>query len=410
MNEAEAAYGRLSLIALAQGLALGLAWAIVAPFLRELGYTGTEYGAMGGSAVLTSSLLTIASGILSDVFGAKPLALIGILGASASLQLIASGEKLLVAAGFMAQGASMGLGMTAWTTLVSRSVDDSKLHYAMSYVQSASTFGVAIGSFLGFVPVAYSRHTGIPLVEAYSLTLRVAGVLVLLSAPLILGVKERRSRKGGASRPGLRDARRMLRGKFLVLATVNIMVGFGAAMSIHNIDYYFAAKYGITSAELGGILGLQQIVMALLMRFMPSLADRYGGLLRIYLSVTIPSIPLLIAMTLTNNLTLAASLYIIRSILMNVANPLYTAKALSLVPLELRGSASGVLSLSWSLPASAGRAVGGYLLDINVELPLRLTALIYTTSLTFLAHKFRDELRRKSIIQYYSRVNIVIRR
>ncbi len=397
LNEAEASYGRLSLIALAQGLAMGLAWAIVAPFLRELGYTGTEYGAMGGSAVLTSSLLTIASGILSDVFGAKPLALIGILGASASLQLIASGEKLLVAAGFMAQGASMGLGMTAWTTLVSRSVDDSKLHYAMSYVQSASTFGVAIGSFLGFAPVAYSRHTGIPLVEAYSLTLRVAGVLVLLSAPLILGVKERRStREGRTSRPGLRDARRMLRGKFLVLATVNIMVGFGAAMSIHNIDYYFAAKYGITSAELGGILGLQQIVMALLMRFMPGLADRYGGLLRIYLAVTTPSIPLLIAMTLTNNLTLAASLYIIRSILMNVANPLYTAKALSLVPLELRGSASGILSLSWSLPASAGRAVGGYLLDLNVELPLRLTALIYTTSLTFLAYKFRDELGRRA--------------
>ncbi|MCE4621469.1 MAG: MFS transporter [Desulfurococcales archaeon] len=397
MNEAEASYGRLSLIALAQGLAMGLAWAIVAPFLRELGYTGTEYGAMGGSAVLTSSLLTIASGILSDVFGAKPLALIGILGASASLQLIASGEKLLVAAGFMAQGASMGLGMTAWTTLVSRSVDDSKLHYAMSYVQSASTFGVAIGSFLGFAPVAYSRHTGIPLVEAYSLTLRVAGVLVLLSAPLILGVKERRStREGRTSRPGLRDARRMLRGKFLVLATVNIMVGFGAAMSIHNIDYYFAAKYGITSAELGGILGLQQIVMALLMRFMPGLADRYGGLLRIYLAVTTPSIPLLIAMTLTNNLTLAASLYIIRSILMNVANPLYTAKALSLVPLELRGSASGILSLSWSLPASAGRAVGGYLLDLNVELPLRLTALIYTTSLIFLAYKFRDELGRRA--------------
>jgi hypothetical protein len=59
---------------------------------------------------------------------------------------------------------------------------------------------------------------------------------------------------------------------------------------------------------------------------------------------------------------------------------------------ELRGTASAFLSLSWTIPAGGGRAVGGWLLDIDLELPLRLTAVFYTIALTTLALAFREEL------------------
>ena len=75
---------------------------------------------------------------------------------------------------------------------------------------------------------------------------------------------------------------------------------------------------------------------------------------------------------------------------MNVANPLYNAFIMRLVPMELRGTASALLSLSWTIPAGIGRAVGGLLLDIDLELPLRLTALLYTIALAILAVFFHN--------------------
>ncbi|MCE4622247.1 MAG: hypothetical protein F7B19_02900, partial [Desulfurococcales archaeon] len=61
--------------------------------------------------------------------------------------------------------------------------------------------------------------------------------------------------------------------------------------------------------------------------------------------------------------------------------------------LELRGTASAFLSLSWTIPAGGGRAVGGWLLDKDLELPLRATAVFYTIALTILATVFKDEVR-----------------
>ncbi len=100
-------------------------------------------------------------------------------------------------------------------------------------------------------------------------------------------------------------------------------------------------------------------------------------------------------MTLVNDYFVASTLYLIRSILMNVSNPLYTAFALSLVPRDKRGIATSILNLSSRIPTGIGRAIGGWLLDIDYELPLRITALLYSISLTFLASCFKDYLRRK---------------
>lgn len=198
-----------------------------------------------------------------------------------------------------------------------------------------------------------------------------------------MGVKEVYRGEQGRSRNLLPRLRGFPHAFYLVIMAEAI-IGLGAAMSVHNIDYYFAAKYGVTSGELGTLFGAQQLVMAGLMFVLPGLADRAGGTVRLYLLLTSTSIPLLIGMTLTNDYLVAASLFLIRSILMNVANPLFTAFAMTLTPIEYRGVATSLLNLSWTLPAGVGRAVGGWLLDKDLELPLRLTALLYAVGLAII--------------------------
>ncbi len=384
-------YRRLIALALLGGATWGIVWSVLAPYLRALGYSGAEYGAMGGSAVVTGAVFTLAGGVLSDRLGARRVVAFGLAANALALTLIATGDKLLAAAGFLLNGAANGLSFTSQQALIARSERDERLHYAFSYVAAARTLGGAAGSFLGWAPVLASRSLGIDLVYAYRLTLHAAALLPLAAIPVALGIRE--------EFPGPSAGRASLRGllgfdrRFYIVAASNVLIGFGAAMSIHNIDYYFAAKYGVTSAELGSVFGGQQLVMAALMTRMPRLADRFRGPLRVYLAVSASSIPLLVAMTFTNDYYVAAGLYLVRSVLMNVANPLFNAFVMTLVPREKRGAASALLSLSWTLPAGGGRAVGGYLLDVDLELPLRVTALLYTLALAVIAASFPGETR-----------------
>ncbi|MCE4628157.1 MAG: MFS transporter, partial [Desulfurococcales archaeon] len=386
---------KLLALGMLNGAAWGLVWSVLAPYLRSLGYTGTEYGLMGGTAVFSGAVMTLVGGGLSDRVGARRVAAVGLLLQSAALFLISRGTFATVSAGFFLNGAANGLAFTSIQALVARSGRDEVLHYTFSYVSAMNTLGGAIGSFAGWAPVLAGRLLGVPIVEAYRWTIAASSLLPLISAPLALAIPEELGPSG--ERKGLREGLKYLRGRFARVAVANVLIGFGAAMSIHNIDYYFAAKYGVTSAQLGSIFGLQQLFMAILMTMMPRLADRAGGPLKVYLAVSYSSIPLLVAMTLTNSFAIASALYLVRSILMNVANPLFNAFVMRLVPREMRGTASALLSLSWTLPAGGGRAVGGYLLDINLELPLRLTAVLYTVALTYIALEFRDQLRSAEV-------------
>ena len=362
---------------------------MLAPYLRGLGYSGSMYGLLGSSAVFTGAFSTLVGGYLSDRVGSRPILAAGLLFQSMALALLSTGSVVLVAVGFMANGFGNGLAFTSWRALISRSGRDEELHYTFSYVSAASTFGGGIGSFLGWLPVLASRGLGLLLLEAYRYTLLLSSLSPLTAIAVAWGVREYR---GEASRGGRVRLRGAFTGRFYLIVAIEVAIGFGAAMSIHNIDYYFAAKYNVNSAQLGTVVGLQQLAMAALMLYMPRLSDRVGGPLRVYIAVSSASVPLLIAMTLTNNFLLAASLFLIRSVLMNVATPLFDAFVMRLVPRERRGIASSILSLSWTLPAGGGRAVGGWLLDKNLELPLRLTAAIYAAAIAALTAMFRDEL------------------
>lgn len=368
------------------GASFGLLLSVVAPYMYSLGFTGTQFGLVTSLSVASSLLATLASGYLSDALGARRVVSVGLLLRAAAAILIASGSTAIMALAFLVHGFAMGFTWSATSALIARSSDDSRLHYTFSYVAAASTLGAAAGSFSGFLPVALSGLLGLQLVDAYRLVIAGLAPLSLASVPLALATREIGVSRGGSNPLEAVRAFKAIK-PLRILVAFNVVVGFGAAMSIHNIGYYFVAKYGVTSAEIGLVTGLEQLAMAALMLVNPRIADRVGSPLKVYLALTSASIPLLIAMTLTSSFTMAAALFIVRTVLMNAANPLMEATVMRLVPRELRGNAGALMSLSFTLPASAGRAFGGALLDFNLELPLRATALLYAASIAFLAKR-----------------------
>ncbi|MET1128218.1 MAG: MFS transporter [Thermoproteota archaeon] len=371
----------------------GLLWSIYAPFLRAQGFSGTLYGVIGSVSVFSSIAGTLASGWISDKHGPRKAIIAGFVSSSAGAAVLSLGGLYPALAASVLTGFGGGAVWVAMAALVSKTAPDTELDRAFSYMNAASLFGGALGSFMGWLPVIYARVTGAPLLESYKLFLAVGAVILLaVTLPLYARVQEPRAEQAGAGKPS--DRGPVPWRTIYKLVLVELVIGFGAALSIHNIDYYFALKYGVTSAELGTTFGVQEAAMGVLTLYMPRFSRRVGGPLRAYLALTGSSLPLLVAMTFVNSFPVAAAMYIVRSILMNVASPLYQAFQMSLLPWGLRGRGSSLLGLAWQVPVGLGRSVGGALLDVNVELPLRLTALLYSIALSMLAAFFPDHLRR----------------
>ncbi|GBF09565.1 putative MFS transporter [Aeropyrum pernix] len=389
----------LLILAALNGLSFGVIVTVLAPYMYSAGFSGTEWGLLTSTATVTSIIFTLLSGPLSDALGARRVVAAGYIVKAASFTLLAVPSTMFMAAGFTLSGVSMGISWSATTALVARSGRDEMLHRSFTFFMASNMVGGALGSLMGIIPPLLSSITSLTLLEAYRATILLVAPLSLLQAGIALAVREEVSAEGRASiGPGelLRGFREAVSDRrFRLLILFNMVIGLGASMSIHNIAYYFAAKYGVTSAEIGVVNALEQVSMAVVAVGASRIAERVGSTLKVYITLTSLSVPLLVAMTLVDSYMVAAAIYVVRTVLMNAANPLLEALTMRVVPRERRGSASSILSLSFTLPATAGRAMGGALLDINLELPLRLTAAIYALALAhlYMRRRFLEEGR-----------------
>ena len=157
----------LLILAFLNGVTFGLLISVLAPFMYEAGFSGTEFGLLTSGSVASSIAATVLSGYLSDALGARRVLFAGYIVKALAFTLIASGNTALMAIGFLLQGISMGVSWSAGSALVSRSGRDETLHFTFSYFAAASTLGAALGSFSGGLPVAASKFLGVELLNAY---------------------------------------------------------------------------------------------------------------------------------------------------------------------------------------------------------------------------------------------------
>ncbi|WP_062662029.1 MFS transporter [Aeropyrum camini] len=291
----------LLLLAALNGLSFGVIVTVLAPYMYSAGFSGTEWGLLTSLATITSIVFTLLSGPLSDFLGARRVVAAGYVVKAASFTLLAVPDTMVMAAGFTLSGVSMGISWSASTALVARSGRDELLHRSFTFFMASNMVGGALGSLMGVLPPILASNTGLTLLQAYRATILLVAPLSLLQAGIALAVREAlsRGRAGvgvGDLMKGFKDA--LSDGRFRLLIIFNMIIGLGASMSIHNISYYFAAKYGVTSAEIGIVNALEQVSMAVVAVWASRLAERLGSTLKVYIGLTSLSVPLLVSMTL----------------------------------------------------------------------------------------------------------------
>ncbi len=368
-----------------------LFWVVQAPYLKCLGFTAIEYGLLGSVYAASVVCATLVVGWLTDRFRAKYLMITSLIIRSVSLMLYLPGAKLLIYVAAVINGVSAPISMIPTDVLISRLVEERRLEYGYSLIHALFLLGNSVGSYTGWVPELVSRLGILDIVTSYRYVIATSSISLPFLALLLVKIKEPNPQPiTSRTRNSLNGS--LPRDVLLVVAKLclaEVLIGLGASVSIRNISYYFILKYGVKSGELGTIYGIESLLMAILMIYLPSVSERIGSPLRTYCLVAMTSVPLLLGMTLVNSYVIASALFICRSVLMNAASPLFTAFEMRIIPPQHRGKASSMIRLADSVASIFGRGFGGYLMSLDLELPLRVTALLYATSLTYLLLTFR---------------------
>ncbi len=364
-----------------ESMLFSVVWVVYPPYLKILGFTASEYGLLGSLMGASSLLLTIVSGWLLD--RARACSLIGFSLLLGSLEFIflSTGNKILVYASALLGGACNALYFLSLDVLVSRIVSSQCYSRAYSYIYAFSQLGGAVGCYAGWIPQVAGEVAGNKLL-VYRWSILFIAFLLPALLPLLKKVGE--DKPLGKKGVDLKELKSILRGGIGVVVIAELIIGFGAAMSVHNMSYYFVLKYNVESGSLGTVYGFENLVMAGLMMLMPRISDFAGSPLKAYVSVSMTSVPLLLLITLVNNYAVAATLFIARTALMNAAYPLLTTVVMLMTKENARGRVLGTISFVREAVTIPGRYLGGCLMQRNLEAPLRITAVLYTVALMYM--------------------------
>jgi len=357
-------------------------WTVMAPYLRLVGFTPVDYGIFGAILTISGVASRFLGGFAVDRWNALQAISITYASFTASMLLIATGSKPLIMAGAAVMGAGQIYDLCMKVAL-SRMFPEDKYDEAFSQYSSLTLAGDGIGAFAGWIPYEVSKVLGMPIVEAYRWTIAVCGLASTTTIAMLWAAGFSRVR--GRARGLFEGLNRSVVLTALKISLIEAPLVLGSAIAIGNAYYYFVAKYGVQSNALGTIRGVQCIARAALTPVAPRIKKRIGGSAKTYALVSSTCIPLLIGITLVNSFPIAATLFIARMVVATMCAPLVSSLIMRLIPPDVRGRATSMIGLVSRGVRAFGRAVGGELMALNIELPFRVASVFYAASYALVA-------------------------
>ena len=348
------------------------------------GDVGLLLGVTGAAMVVTA----IPLGLLADRLGRKRVLIWGLLGLPVTLVVFAFTTDLptlLLAS--TAGGVSEGALLASWNALIADQTDANNRTpaFVLSFIVNAIMGG--IGMALPFVFPSLESLTGIDSVTMHNATFIVLAIVVFLS-PFAL-------------RHVLRDYHDVHKEKFALVpgkSRINLikftiptcLIGLGAGFIIPLVPTWLFLKFGVPDTFSGPMLALSGVTMALASIGCSALAMYYGSVKAIVLTQGFSTI-FMVAIPFVPGAALAATFYLGRATLMNMAGPLSDSFMMGVIAPEDRGVASAVDALVWRVPNSVTTVVGGAMLASGDYItPFLLAGVFYVVSIVIFFFFFKD--------------------
>lgn len=240
--------------------------------------------------------------------------------------------------------------------------------YLFSLNWTISTFMSVIGSLTGgFMPDTFNSLLGFQTgartgsAMGYRITLTLAITLILIGSIPYLLMKEQKSmqKQRVSTLLSLGNVQHPFRiAKFMIPTGI---IGFGAGFIVPLFSLFFKLKFAANAEQVGTIFALGNSTLAIGTFVAPTVARRIGKV-KAVVTCQYLSMPFIMFMTLAPNLPLAATSYLARGALMNMAGPINGAFQMEMVSEGERATTSGLMIMSDNIPRAITASISGALM------------------------------------------------
>ena len=365
-------------------------------YLKQGGLGEAFLGRLNSLGTIGSLALAIPAGILVTRLGSRKslalsCALIAVFGA---LQANALAPALLVILEIGVSASNMLYG-AAYNPEMMRSTDPRDRQVVFSLAFTVGTVMSVIASIVGgLLPRLAARFGASPL-AGLRVTLIVGAAFILASTAVFIRLREHPTGSdecvGGDpsvlyDEPEITSSWKRFAFRY---AVVNVIIGFGAGLSIPYLNVYFTDRFNASTVVVGNLFAMSNVVLTVGVLLAPWLVRR-AGLLRT-IGVTVGgSLVFLVIMAFTHNIIIAALAFWIRAGLMMCSTPVTDKFCLELVPPDKRSVAHNIFQMAWTGSWAVSTALGGWLIqNRGFSLPMILTAAVYGIYLAVFVLSFR---------------------
>lgn len=352
-------------------LGSNIAWFILPFYYSSLGMSFSEIGVLFSISTLVEAIILLVSGHVSVKLGYRRAILfsVGMFFIARVLQVFIP-KFWVFAVASVILGVGMALEMPALMSLLSEEASEEKRHYLFSLNAALGTIGSALGMYLGGALPNFFDGS-----NPYKMTLLVATLLLPLQALSIFLVS-----------PVLkREEKKLKLEKELVIKIAKFslpsaLIGLGAGVTIPYVGLWFNKRFGTSLENIGGLFAIQEFIMGIGMFTLPMISDKIGSVKTIVGFNGSASL-LIFVMPFSPSFPIAAVVYTIRTILMNIVNPIWDAFMMRFFTTEERSTAIALRSFAWTTTHALGQFMGGRIFDISLTWPFLITGALYGLSM-----------------------------
>lgn len=357
-------------------------------YILRLGFGEDFLGLILSISATSMGLFSIPAAFVCDRLGRKrTLLLSSVLSAISLFFLYNTTTPELLVLFSLASGMASALGLVTGSTFLLENSTKEERMYLFSMSSLIYTFSLLSGNMLGgFLPDILadliSAQSGSAI--SYRLTLYVSLVATMASLLPLAYVAEKNSKENNGIRGQLHIYRSIFKSKVVRQMTLfYCLYGVGWGTSLPYFNVYFDTVLGASANQIGIFFSVSQIFMILGYFLVPVLTERTGKV-RLVSIVQILSIPFLLMFVLTNNLLIAVVGFVMRYMLMNMANPILNSFKLEIVQPEERSMINSIMWMACYTFVGIGNYAGGLMMAKgDSRMPFMVTGLFYAATAVF---------------------------
>jgi MFS family permease len=384
--------GKLILLqVLLNSIPLGYMNVIPAVYLLEVGYSASIVGVIYAASAFSNTAGLTPFGFLADKFGRKIFFLIGSFVPAVSYVIFAltlNSYWLIVASVIGGVGVAGGIAVAmsgpALLPLLANATTDKNRTALFGATQAAWAIALTIGALLSYLPGFFIRYLSENSFAAHALSYYFMAFLAAASAIPVLFIREEKKPKepkqiieeAGATAPitqrrtavswilDLPKSTRKLPIASKITAKFSIVYalsGLGLGIIVQILASWYYLQFGIPESTAGLWIALAEVFSIPTILLIPWLVRRRGTL-NIAVGFLAISAVFLGAMPLGRIFVLAAILYIVRCIFVNISWPVLQSYMMGIVAEKERATITGVATTAWGLANAVGTLIGGALL------------------------------------------------